>query len=393
MKTRHTLLGRSKSRAHWSKTVALLSIFAITTAGCTSQGVSADPIEAPSTATNISASMTQATQSTLWLTAKSGPYWSLIALNPTKGTLSDITPTGISSRGGFSVAANGEGVGVVGFYPYVSMIDSPVFITTNQAKSWTTFQLGAGIADVAHPIALSSDRLYALLDTGGRQVIRSQTFSGGSQQTITTPSLRISSIYGESSGIVALTSHNGGYSLYFFNETSRSWNLLAPLPSPTSASLEIDTVDPTTPISANGLAKSPTSSQEVAVCYLEKGRPSTIDEILVSNGVADRTSAPLPESSPKLIGCGSGGGENWFAALQFPHSYSLITHLATANERIQRVSKIPAGSDFAEIANQVFAYHYSGSTLHLLQLGEGVDSGPRIESYLQNLFNKLSGGA
>ena len=392
MRATHEIFTCAKFSARWSKRVALLSILAVTTAGCTSQAVSADPLEAPPTAANITASITQATQSTLWLTAKSGPYWSLISLNAAQGVFSNITPTGISSRGGFSVAANGSGVGVVAFYPYVSMLDSPAFITTNRAKSWTTFQLGAGIADVARPIALSGDRLYVLLDIGGRQVLRSTTFSGGSQQTITPSSLKIVSIYGASSGLVALASRNGSYSLYFFNETNRTWNFLAPLPSPTSANLDINTVDLTTPTSTSSPANSETNSQEVALCYLAKRQPSTLDEILVSNGVADKTFATLPYSSPKLIGCGLAGGANWFVALELPTSNTLITQLATTNEKIQKVSKIPVGSDIAAASNQVFAYHYSGSTLHLLQLGKGVDSGPTIESYLQNLFTRLSGG-
>ena len=383
MKKNLPAYGKKSSRSAYMEGIALLATLAVVVAGCTNQPVTPNPAEVSGAATGISASISQATQSNLWFEAKSGPYWSLLSLDPGSGSYSNITPVGISSRGGFASAANGNGVGVVAFYPYVSMVDSPVFITTNQAKSWKTLQLGAGLAEVTHAVALSSDRIFALEEQGGKEVLGSMSFSGKEQPVTVPSSLNIKSIYGDSSGLVALADTNGGTALYSFDEVSGAWQ---PITSPQANWTPLD-------IYSLDLTSSPEPGQVVASCYLDRHRPSQLDEVIISGGVAHKYSYAYGYPSSELIGCGLNGDGNWFVTLKLHNSYALVSPLGASGSQVAKIPAITSRFDLASASGRVFAYRYTGNTLKLFQLNDSHDFGPTIDSYLQKLFTKLSGGA
>ncbi|NNN12262.1 MAG: hypothetical protein HKL81_00725 [Acidimicrobiaceae bacterium] len=383
MTKNHPVYGKMSFHSGLIGGIVLLSTLAVVVAGCTNQPVAANPAEVSGSAAGISASISQATQSNLWLEAKSGPYWSLLSLDPGNDSFSNITPVGISSRGGFAAATNGNGVGAVAFYPYVSMVDSPVFITTNQAKSWRTLQLEAGLVKVTHAVALSSDRIFALEDQGGKEVLGSMSFSGQDQPITIPRSLKIKSIYGESSGLVALADTKGGAAMYSFDEASGAWRqITSPLANWTP--LDIYSLD---------LTSAPELGQVVASCYLDRHRPSQLDEVIVSDGVAHKYSAAYGYPSSELIGCGLNGDGDWFVTLKLHDSYALVSPLSLAGSKVAKIPAITGRFDLASASGQVFAYRYTGSSLKLYQLNDRLDFGPTIDSYLQKLFNKLSGGA
>ena len=383
MKKNPPICRKMRSRSNLIAGISLLSTLAAIAAGCTNQPVTPNPAEVSGAATGISASISQATQANLWFEAKSGPYWSLLSLDPGNGSYSNITPVGISSRGGFASAANGNGVGVAAFYPYVSMVDSPVFITTNQAKSWKTLQLGAGLAEVTHALALSSDRIFALEEQGGKEALGSMSFSGKEQPVTVPSSLNIKSIYGDSSGLVALADTKGGTALYSFDEVNGAWQ---PITSPQANWTPLD-------IYSLDLTSSPEPGQVVASCYLDRHRPSQVDEVIISGGVAHKYSYAYGYPSSELTGCGLNGDGNWFVTLKLHNSYALVSPLGPSGSKAAKIPAITSRFDFASASGRVFAYRYTGNTLKLYQLNDSRDFGPTIDSYLQKLFTKLSGGA
>ncbi len=221
--------GHSKSLFRGVPSGGFLLVCTLVLAGCGTAGsVNSNPLETSATATVTQAAesnLVAYSDSSVWFTAKSGPYWQVLSVDPQDRLISDITPSGFSTRGGLAMATNGTGLGVIGLYPYKSLLASTLFVTTTAGKSWSSLELGGGLAPVRNAIAVSSSHIYALTQSVGGPSL--SLFVGGVKSiraVLRLPaSLRVSGILGVTGGVLAYGSGARGEIAALYSESTKKW--------------------------------------------------------------------------------------------------------------------------------------------------------------------------
>ncbi len=222
--------GHLKSLFRGVPSGGLLLVCTLVLAGCGTAGsVSSNPLETSATATVTQAAesnLVAYSDSSVWFTAKSGPYWQVLSVDPQDKLISDITPSGFSTRGGLAMATNGTGLGVIGLYPYKSLLASTLFVTTTAGKSWSSLELGGGLAPVRNAIAVSSSHIYALTQSVGGSSL--SLFVGGVKSigvllrlpaSLPAPS----GILGVTGGVLAYGSGGRGEVAALYSESTKKW--------------------------------------------------------------------------------------------------------------------------------------------------------------------------
>jgi len=93
-------------------------------------------------------------------------FWQLFVRPAGASRWSLVTPQGVADNGGL-VAAGGSGSLTVGFRPSQDLTFSPLAMSTDAGRNWTTGLLDAPLADTPGAIAIgSSGRILALLQDG-----------------------------------------------------------------------------------------------------------------------------------------------------------------------------------------------------------------------------------
>ena len=149
--------------------------------------------------------------STTWATVVMGRndgnfdlFWQLFTMNPTTGRFALVTPPGVADNGGLMVGPSTSGSTLVGFGASQGLKFSPLALSTNAGKQWTTGGLPDALVAAPSVIGLSSGtQALALVSSGGGQVLRR---SGGltSWNTLTTRTALAKTPAGQSCDIGSL---------------------------------------------------------------------------------------------------------------------------------------------------------------------------------------------
>jgi hypothetical protein len=140
-------------------------------AGCGAQPTQVVSPSPPSVTAPLSTSLVTA-QGTFAVAVMGGSaaahndFWQLFVRPAGASRWSLVTPQGVADNGGL-VAAGGSGSLTVGFRPSQDLTFSPLAMSTDAGRTWTTGLLDAALADTPGAIAVSpSGRILALLQDG-----------------------------------------------------------------------------------------------------------------------------------------------------------------------------------------------------------------------------------
>jgi photosystem II stability/assembly factor-like uncharacterized protein len=130
---------------------------------------------------------------TLWAVMPTGGFWALIRSTDAGHVWHDVTPVGDSTEGGLVLAALSPSTAVVAFRAYVLNSQSAFAVTTNGGAAWATGTLPGAVADGQRSLALSRNRIWAVL-TGGRLVSSADGGSHWSASSISSGSCHVTSV-------------------------------------------------------------------------------------------------------------------------------------------------------------------------------------------------------
>ncbi len=152
--------------------IALLAGLAVLTVGCASppghRAAAAVPPAPLSLATSTAISGT--TWAVVPMGAASGPnlFWQLFELSQPGQRWSLATPPDIATNGALVLASPGGQALTVGIRPSLYLDFSPVTVTRDHGRSWTTLPPEAGLADVPDALAAAADGQVIAIGTGGQ---------------------------------------------------------------------------------------------------------------------------------------------------------------------------------------------------------------------------------
>ncbi|MHB1614267.1 MAG: hypothetical protein ACYCXA_11670 [Actinomycetes bacterium] len=156
-------------------------------------GCSRTPTRSLTGVTAATAARLQPTSGGVLAVVPANQHWFLLALGSTGSTslslpgARNVTPSGVTSRGGIVVAADVHRW-VVGFDTYSQVTVSPYATSTDQGRSWATGQLPGGLVASSSAMAVSGPVLRALV-TGENGMLATQQAGGAWQESVSGQSL------------------------------------------------------------------------------------------------------------------------------------------------------------------------------------------------------------
>jgi hypothetical protein len=185
-------------------------------AGCRTQqaGVatpSPPPVTAPLSTSLVTAQGTWAIAVMGGSAAAHNNFWQLFVRPAGASRWSLVTPQGVADNGGL-VAAGGSGSLTVGFRPSQDLTFSPLAMSTDAGRNWTTGLLDAVLADTPGAIAVgSSGRILALLQDGTIQAAPTASAAAAGQWTqLATRNALAASAPGRRCGLVGVSAVSFG---------------------------------------------------------------------------------------------------------------------------------------------------------------------------------------
>jgi hypothetical protein len=185
-------------------------------AGCGSQPAqvvspSPPPVTAPLSTSLVTAQGTFAVTVMGGSAAAHNNFWQLFVRPAGARLWSLVTPQGVADNGGL-VAAGGSGSLTVSFRPSQDLTFSPLAMSTNAGRSWTTGLLDAALADTPGAIAVSpSGRILALLQDGTIQAAPTASAAATGRWTeLATSNALAASAPGRSCGLVGVNAISFG---------------------------------------------------------------------------------------------------------------------------------------------------------------------------------------
>jgi hypothetical protein len=328
--------------------------------------------------------MIEVSPSTLWLTTKVGPYWNLVSYNVTSRSFAFLTPPSISQRGGFSLAANGLGGGLVAFYPYGGMLYSPYFYTDGSNVNWKTGQLPVGLLPIRHAVVdTGSDIVAAVRDTRGKEAILYGPLGGSTTSTATYPlsGFQIAGLYARGSDVIVDLVQGDRHTLELFNVALRTWKTLVSVTTPQLRIAEAFT----------GSVASPTSLKTVACVISSRSSHQVRLETLAASGQAAISTLKI---SGTLSSCGISSATENYVTVNSGHSAVQVgvapggsaTHTTLASTYL-------APTATATVNGTLIAYKLTSSgTLLLYRDGSSTSVAGPINVYLQRVLKQAESG-
>jgi hypothetical protein len=198
---------------------AILAVIgAVLVTGCGSQVAPAAPPAITVQTAPLGTSLVTA-QATWAIAVMGGPagsennFWQLFARPGSASGWSEVTPPAVADNGGLVAAGAARGASVlVGFRPSQNLTFSPLAISSDSGKSWTTGLLDGNLADVPDALAVgASGRALALLNDGTIEVAPTTAATAAGQWSqLTTLSALAASAPGRGCGLVAVNAVSFG---------------------------------------------------------------------------------------------------------------------------------------------------------------------------------------
>ncbi len=345
-----------------------LCAFGVALAGC---GSLANSVTSPSATGNSPLlSLNSLTQvryvggDNVWLTANNSGFYELFDFNTATKTASFITPPGISGESGISYAYNPNLGGVLGFYPYQSLLHSPIVFTKDYGHSWASVNVDVKMAPIFDALALSNDQIYVA--EGGGKVA---TGAPGATSFQTLPPLpgNVVGIYGLTDGVVAIVSSSGSTVVDRYLESSTTWTKVASFSGTAVKGSEL----------ING------SQLEVGIC--SQSGSKIAGEIFDGNALAPAFSS---QTSGTLAGCvtdNTSNGVSLGALVRQPSGVDLVDGGGQKALNKGVTSYVATGS-----INLSIAPYANG--IHLVDTSNNVDYADHINAAIANYVNQYQGG-
>ena len=301
----------------------------------------------------------------VWLTANNSGFYELFDFNTSTRTASFITPPGISGESGIAYSYNPNLGGVLGFYPYQSLLHSPIVFTKDYGHSWTSVNVDVKMAGIVDPVALSNDQIY-VAEGGGKLAAGSPT-STSSFADLPTLSGNVEGIYGLSDGVVAIVSSGSSTLIERYSEANSTWSEVR--------SFSNSKVQGTEVISGNNLS--------VGLCSQTGSRIT--GDIYSGSGFTPAFSA---STSDNLIGC-------------TPEVASTVPAVGAIVDKTSGVSLIDGSGEKSLQGGTTSYVSTSGLNLsiapyangiHLLDTANNVDYADHINATVANFVNQYQGG-
>ena len=302
----------------------------------------------------------------VWLTANNSGFYELFDFNIATKSASFITPPGISGESGIAYAYNPNLGGVLGYYPFQSLLHSPIVFTKDYGHSWNSIGVDAKMAGIIDPLALSNDRIY-IAEGGG--TITSGTPTGATFAAL--PALAhgavVKGIYGLANGVVAVVAQGTSTTIEYFSESTSTWSSVQKITSSDVIATEV--------LKGNTVT--------VGICSQVGSRLKA--ELFDGTQLTPTFSAT---SNATLIGC-------------TPELSSATTTLGALTKQGSSVYLVD-GSGQKALQNGVTSYVSSGGLnlsiapysegIHLVNTSTNVDYADHINATVANYVNQYQGG-
>jgi hypothetical protein len=127
---------------------------------------------APASEVSLSLNTAQTSSSATWAVipmGATGPnlFWQLFRLSASGGTWSLQTPPDIATNGAIVLAQQAATL-TAGIRPSLDLTFSPISVTANDGRAWTTLPPDSGLANVPDALAAAPDGSLLALDTDGK---------------------------------------------------------------------------------------------------------------------------------------------------------------------------------------------------------------------------------
>jgi hypothetical protein len=304
--------------------------------------------------------------SNVWLTASYSGFYELFDFNTATRTASFITPPGISGESGIAYAYNPNLGGVLGYYPYQSLLHSPLAFTNSYGHSWSSVNVDVKMAGIVDPIAISNTQIY-VAEGGGVIASGTPTASSFTNLPPLAQGASVRGIYGLSDGILAIVVVGGSTQLERYSEASSTWSKVGSLGDDKVAATEV----------VNG------SSIMVGVC--SQAGSTVRGQIFDGTGFAQSFTAT---SGGTLAGCTpevSTSSTSLGAMVQKPTNVSLVDGSGQHSLGSGVTSSVAAGGLHLSIAP------YSNG-IHLIDTVNNVDYANHINATVATFVNQYQGG-
>lgn len=366
--------------------VVLIVAMALLAAACGS-AVSSNPVELSASSTAqfaTKASMIEVSPSTLWLTTKVGPYWNLVSYDVASRTFAFLTPPSISQRGGFAIAANGVGGGLVAFYPYGSMLFSPYFYTSGVPVNWKTGQLPDGLLPIQHAVVdTGTDIVAAVRDHSGKEAIIYGALGGSRTSVATYPlnGLQIAGLYASGSNVTVDLVRGNHHILELFNVASNTWKTLASVVTPRLELAQgfVGTTATPQAMETVGCSLAPQNHHDVVVWRLTSSGEAQPEKLVVAGSLS---SCGVASASASYLTARKGHG-----AVQI-----VVSQGSSPVQRELSTSYVDPRAT-SEIDGTFIAYNLTNSgTLLLYRGGSSQSVATPINIYLRRVLKQAQSG-
>ncbi len=302
----------------------------------------------------------------VWLTASNSGFYELFNFNTGTKKASFITPPGISGESGIAYAYNPNLGGVLGYYPFQSLLHSPVVFTKDYGHSWNSVNVDVKMAGIVDPIAISNSQIY-VAEGGGFIAAGTPTAASFANLPPLAQGASVKGIYGLADGILAVVDDSGSTQLERYSEASSTWSRVGSLGSDRVVATEV----------ING------SSVSVGICS-QSGSKLT-GQIYNGSGFSQSFNG---SSSGTLLACTpdvTTSSTSLGAIVKQPSGVSLIDRSGQSSLQGGVVSYVAAGG-----LNLSIAPYANG--IHLVDTSNKVEYANHINATMANFVNQYQGG-
>lgn len=302
----------------------------------------------------------------VWLTASNSGFYELFDFNTATRTASFITPPGISGESGIAYAYNPNLGGVLGYYPFQSLLHSPIVFTKDYGHSWSSVNVDVKMAGIVDPIAISNTQIY-VAEGGGVIASGTPTASSFTDLPPLAQGALVKGVYGLTDGILAVVDDGGSTQLERYSEASSSWSKVGSLGSDRVVATEV------------------VSGSSILVGVCSQAGSTVRGQIFGSTGFAQSFTTT---SGGILAGCTpevSTSSTSIGALIRQPSGVSLVDRSGQSSLRSGVTSYVAAGGLHLSIAPYA-------NGIHLIDTANNVDYANHINATAANLVNQYQGG-
>ncbi|CAG4912902.1 unnamed protein product [Acidithrix sp. C25] len=312
----------------------------------------------------------------MWVTAKSLTYWELFLWSNTTKSAKMISPVGISGEGGLAIAYDPGKYGVIGFYPYQSMLHSPLIVTKDGGYHWNSSSFGGSLAPVKDAIGLSDSTIFLVATTSnGRILEEAPSSAAGAFRTLPFPVAgQIDGIAGISNGVVAQYSSGGTYHLAIYSSQSGQWSM-STITSPNPISMS------SAPVKTSGVS----STEEVSIC---SSRGSSLTLGLVSpTGVITSSVVGSPNSQAVPVACTVDSNNLPQALLR--GSGGKMAAVTSSGATTKLGSSLIGAGAFVQLQSHSLVLAPFNNGVHMIDLQSGIDFGGPVDTILSKIASSF----